>query len=60
MPARDNLMIEGVGSPYANIVAVRKGDAKDWRVVALVAALQTEKVKNFLDSNYKGSFVPAF
>lgn len=60
VPARDNLMIEGVGSPYANIVAVRKGDAKDWRVVALVAALQTEKVKNFLDSNYKGSFVPAF
>ena len=59
-PARDNLMIEGSESPYANIVAVRKGDAKDWRVVALVKALQTEKVRQYLENNYSGSFVPAF
>lgn len=59
-PARDNLIIEGAESPYANIVAVRKGDAKDWRVVALVKALQTEKVRDYLDSHYNGSFVPAF
>ncbi len=59
-PARDNLMIEGSESPYANIVAVRTGDAKDWRVVALVKALQTEKVRQYLENNYSGSFVPAF
>jgi D-methionine transport system substrate-binding protein len=59
-PARDNLIIEGAESPYANIVAVRKGDAKDWRVVALVKALQTAKVRDYLDSHYNGSFVPAF
>lgn len=59
-PAKDNLMIEGAESPYANIVAVRKGDAKDWRVVALVKALQTEKVRQYLEKNYSGSFVPAF
>lgn len=60
VPARDNLIIEGAESPYANIVATRTGDAKDWRVVALVKALQTEKVRKFLESNYSGSFVPAF
>lgn len=60
VPARDNLMIEGAESPYANIVAVRKGDASDWRVVALVKALQSDKVRRYLDSKYNGSFVPAF
>ena len=59
-PARDNLMIEGSESPYANIVAVRTGDARDWRIVALVKALQTEKVRQYLENNYSGSFVPAF
>jgi D-methionine transport system substrate-binding protein len=60
VPARDNLIIEGAESPYANIVAVRKGDAGDWRVIALVKALQTDKVKDYLNKNYNGSFVPAF
>lgn len=60
VPARDNLVIEGAESPYANIVAVRKGDASDWRVLALVKALQTEKVRDYLNKNYNGSFVPAF
>jgi len=60
IPARDNLTIEGAESPYANIVAVRKGDALDWRVVALVKALQSEKVRQYLNSKYSGSFVPAF
>ncbi|MDP2791898.1 MAG: MetQ/NlpA family ABC transporter substrate-binding protein [Rectinemataceae bacterium] len=59
-PARDNLMIEGAESPYANILATRKGDANDWRVVALLKALQTEKVRAWLNGNYNGSFVPAF
>ena len=60
VPARDNLIIEGAESPYANIVAVRKGDATDWRVVALVKALQTDKVRDYLNKQYNGSFVPAF
>ena len=60
IPARDSLILEGAESPYANIVAVRKGDANDPRVVALVKALQTQKVKDYLISKYNGSFVPAF
>ncbi len=60
VPARDSLILEGAESPYANIVAVRKGDADDPRIVALVKALQTQKVKDYLISKYNGSFVPAF
>lgn len=60
IPARDSLILEGAESPYANIVAVRKGDANDPRVVALVKALRTQKVKDYLISKYNGSFVPAF
>jgi len=60
VPTRDSLVLEGAESPYANIVAVRKGDADDPRIVALVKALQTQKVKDYLISTYKGSFVPAF
>jgi len=59
-PARDNLIIEGAESPYGNILATRKGDANDWRVVALLKALQSEKVRDWLNSNYNGSFVPAW
>jgi len=59
-PARDNLIIEGAESPYVNILATRKGDADDWRVVALLKALQTQKVRDWLNNNYNGSFVPAF
>ncbi len=60
VPSRDSLILEGAESPYANIVAVRKGDANDPRIVALVKALQSQKVKEYLIDTYKGSFVPAF
>jgi D-methionine transport system substrate-binding protein len=60
IPSRDSLVLEGAESPYANIVAVRKGDANDPRIVALLKALQTQKVKDYLNSKYNGSFVPAF
>lgn len=60
VPARDSLILEGAESPYANIVAVRKGDANDPRIVALVKALRTQKVKDYLIKKYNGSFVPAF
>jgi len=60
VPARDSLLLEGAESPYGNIVAVRKGDTTDWRVVALVKALQTEKVRQYLNAKYNGSFVPSF
>lgn len=60
VPSRDALVLEGAESPYANVVAVRSGDADDPRIVALVQALRTDTVRQYLEQTFKGSFVPAF
>ena len=59
-PVKDALFIEPKDSPYANIIAVRKGDEKREEIVKLVKALQTPEVKKFIDDKYKGAVVPAF
>ncbi|HRW23764.1 MAG TPA: MetQ/NlpA family ABC transporter substrate-binding protein [Spirochaetia bacterium] len=59
-PVKDAIAIEGPGSPYANVVAVRAGDADDPRIVALVAALRSPKVRDYILSAYGGGVVPAF
>lgn len=59
-PLNDALVIEDKDSPYANIVAVKEGNEKDERVVALMEALNSEKTKKFIEDEYKGAIVPAF
>ena len=53
-------MIEGKDSPYVNIVTVLKGNENDERVKKLVKALQSEKVKKFIEEKYEGRVIPAF
>ncbi|MDK2943125.1 MAG: D-methionine transport system substrate-binding protein, partial [Acetobacterium sp.] len=43
---------------YANIVAVRTGDETSEKTLALMKALQSEKVISFIESNYQGAVVP--
>ena len=45
---------------YANIVAVRKGDENREDLQALVEALQSEEVKQFIEETYKGAVIPIF
>lgn len=59
-PKTDALLIEGSESPYANIIAVRKGDEKKEDIKKLINVLQTEKVRKFINEKYKGAVVPAF
>ncbi|MFJ1928992.1 MULTISPECIES: MetQ/NlpA family ABC transporter substrate-binding protein [unclassified Streptomyces] len=60
-PATDALAIEKAdGNPYANIVAVKKGDEKDARVQKLVKLLHSDEVKKFIEDSYQGSVIPAF
>ena len=59
-PVKDSILLEGEDSPYANIVTVLEGHDKDEKILALLAALQSEKVKNFIAEKYKGGVVPAF
>lgn len=57
---KDALIKEGAESPYANIVAVRPENIEDERIIKLVEALQSTKVKTFIEEKYKGAVVPAF
>lgn len=54
------LFREDAGSPYANIIAVRKGDESREEIKKLIAALQTPDVKRFLKDKYGVAVVPAF
>lgn len=45
---------------YANIVAVRKGDENSPKTTALVNALKTDKVKQYIEDTYNGAVVAIF
>ncbi|MFI7365458.1 MetQ/NlpA family ABC transporter substrate-binding protein [Streptomyces sp. NPDC050149] len=60
-PATDALVLEKAdGNPYANIIAVKKGNEKDPRVEKLVTLLHSDEVKKFIEDSYQGSVIPAF
>jgi len=59
-PLQDALFLEGLQSPYANLLATVPGKANNADVQALVRALQTARVKAFIAERYKGAVVPAF
>lgn len=56
-PTKDALGIEGSSSAYSNIVAVKQGNENDPLVKALVAALESQKVADFITSKYDGAVV---
>ena len=57
-PKDDAVVIEkGENNPYANIIAVRKGDKDKLVIKKLIEALKSDDTKNFIDSKYKGSVV---
>lgn len=61
---KDALAVEDAKSlgakTYGNVVAVRKEDQNSDKTKALVAALRSEKVKNFINEKYDGAVVPLF
>lgn len=59
-PTKDALFQEPKDSPYANVVAIRKGDEKRPEIQKLMKALTTPDVKKFIEDKYKGAVVPAF
>ena len=60
VPTKDALIMEDSTSPYVNIVAIRAGDENRPEIQALIKALKSEEVKNFINEKYKGAVVPAF
>lgn len=56
-PTADSLAIEGSGSYYANILAVKEGRENDPIIKALVAALESRQVADFIADTYDGAVV---
>lgn len=60
-PTRDALAIEsGENNPYANVLAVRKGDENRPEIQKLSQALNSPEVRQFIEQTYGGAVVPAF
>lgn len=59
-PVDDALALEDANSPYVNIISVKEGSENDPAIQALVAALQSDTVRNFITETYGGAVVPAF
>ncbi|MFA5468211.1 MAG: MetQ/NlpA family ABC transporter substrate-binding protein [Sphaerochaetaceae bacterium] len=58
---KDGLLIEGADSPYVNVIAVKEGREQDANIVALVKALQSQKIKDFVNKTYpNGEVVVVF
>lgn len=60
VPTEDALILEDKDSPYANIIAVRTGEEKEEKFIKLMEALQSDKVRKFIEENYEGGVIPAF
>lgn len=56
-PVKDSLCIEGSSSAYANILCVKEGNENEPIVKALIAALESQKVADFIAATYDGAVV---
>jgi D-methionine transport system substrate-binding protein len=59
-PAKDAIAQENAKSPYVNLIAVREADKdKPW-VAKLVKAYQSDEVRKFVQSAFKGAVIAGF
>ncbi|MBE5759554.1 MAG: hypothetical protein E7332_05950 [Clostridiales bacterium] len=56
-PAEDALALEGSSSAYSNILAVKEGNEENPVIKALVAALESKQVADFITATYGGAVV---
>ncbi|WP_202080340.1 MetQ/NlpA family ABC transporter substrate-binding protein [Caldalkalibacillus salinus] len=60
-PAEDALILESPDdNPFVNVVATIEGQEDDPRIQALVEAITSEEVRQFIEENYEGNVIPAF
>ena len=59
-PSKDALARENVEGPWVNIIAVREEDKdKPW-VKQLIDAYHSDPVKQFVETRFKGTYIPAW
>jgi len=57
-PTKDAIALEKSDSPYANIVAVRKGDQNKPAIKKLMKALTSKSTQQWIKTKYKGAIMP--
>ncbi|WP_392454227.1 MetQ/NlpA family ABC transporter substrate-binding protein [Chryseomicrobium aureum] len=57
-PLEDSIAIEDSNSPYVNVIAVNAGDEENENIVALVEALKSDEIQEFILDEWGGSVVP--
>ncbi len=57
-PVDDSLLIEGSSSAYGNILAVKEGNEETDKTKALIAAVESQQVVDFIKEKYDGAVVP--
>ena len=58
VPGRDGLLVEDESSPYANALVVRRVDQDKPALRALLIALQSNEIKDFIKRKYNGAVLP--
>ena len=56
-PMTDALAMEDGSSAYVNVLVCKEGNENEPKIKALVAALQSQQVKDFMTENYGGAVV---
>lgn len=59
-PVKDALIIEDKNSPYVNIVVAKDGNNEKENVKELMKILHSDEMKQFIETKYEGSILPAF
>lgn len=57
-PLEDSIAIEDSDSPYANVIAVRRGDENLEKIQILVEVLRSEEIQQFILDKWNGAVVP--
>ena len=60
IPTRDAIILEDKDSQFANVIAIRAGEEKEDKLIKLIEALQSDKVRKFIEEEYEGGVIPAF
>ena len=59
-PTTDALAIESSDSPYVNVLVVKEGNENNEAIQALVEALHSDTIREFIETEFAGAVVPAF
>ena len=59
-PTTDALAIESSDSPYVNVLVVKEGNENNEAIQALVEALHSDTIRDYITETFDGAVVPAF